>query len=82
MLNHVHLHNVRMSVHQGTLCILLPFHVPFRAPAFRLSQLPGKWSFKFRATVKAGTQERGTERGTEVMWLHTGNYDTGSYDQR
>ena len=27
-----------------------------------------------RATVKAGTQERGTERGTEVMWFHTGNY--------
>ena len=26
------------------------------------------------ATVKAGTQERGTERGTEVMWFHTGNY--------
>ena len=28
----------------------------------------------FWATVKAGTQERGTERGTEVIWLHTGNY--------
>ena len=31
-----------------------------------------------RATVKAGTQERrterGTERGIEVMWFHTGNY--------
>ena len=31
-----------------------------------------------RATVKAGTQERGTELGTEpgmeVMWFHTGNY--------
>ena len=26
------------------------------------------------ATVKAGTQERGTERGTEVMRSHTGNY--------
>ena len=24
--------------------------------------------------MKAGTQERGTERGTEVMWFHTGNY--------
>ena len=36
----------------------------------------------FRAAVKAGTQERGTERGTEVTWLHTGNYDTGSHDQR
>ena len=30
------------------------------------------------ATVKAGTQER----GTEVMWFHTGNYDAGSYNQR
>ena len=27
-----------------------------------------------RATVKAETQERGMERGTEVMWFHTGNY--------
>ena len=26
------------------------------------------------ATVKAGTQERGTERGMEIMWFHTGNY--------
>ena len=38
------------------------------------------------ATVKAGTQERGTERGTEVMWFHTANYDAGSltrsHDQR
>ena len=24
--------------------------------------------------MKAGTQECGTERGTEVMWFHTGNY--------
>ena len=24
--------------------------------------------------MKAGTQERGTQRGTEVMWFHTGNY--------
>ena len=24
--------------------------------------------------MKAGTLERGTERGTEVMWFHTGNY--------
>ena len=24
-------------------------------------------------TVKAGTQELGTERGMEVMWFHTGN---------
>ena len=30
------------------------------------------------ATVKARMQERGTERGTEVMWFHTGNYDVGS----
>ena len=28
------------------------------------------------ATVKARTQERGTEHGTKVMWLHTGNYNT------
>ena len=27
-----------------------------------------------RATVKVGTQERGTERGMEVIWFHTGNY--------
>ena len=27
-----------------------------------------------RATMKAGTQERGMERRTEVMWFHTGNY--------
>ena len=27
-----------------------------------------------RATVKAGTQECGTECRTEVMWFHTGNY--------
>ena len=26
------------------------------------------------ATVKARMQKRGTERGTEVMWFHTGNY--------
>ena len=24
--------------------------------------------------MKARTQECGTERGTEVMWFHTGNY--------
>ena len=29
---------------------------------------------KYRATVKAGTQEHGMELGTEVMWFHTGNY--------
>ena len=29
----------------------------------------GGWNFE-GATVKAGTQER----GTEVIWLHTGNY--------
>ena len=40
------------------------------------------------ATVKAGTQERETERGTEVMWFHTGNYTemmqeaAGSHDQQ
>ena len=28
----------------------------------------------FWTTVKAGTQERGTEHGTEVMWFHKGNY--------
>ena len=27
-----------------------------------------------RITVKAGTQECGTERGMEIKWLHTGNY--------
>ena len=34
----------------------------------------------FQVTVKAGTQER----GTEVMWFHTGNYrnDAGSYYQQ
>ena len=26
--------------------------------------------------MKAGTQERGTERGTEVIWLHIGNGST------
>ena len=26
------------------------------------------------ATVKAGTQERGTKCGMEVRWFHTGNY--------
>ena len=34
-----------------------------------LSLMTNKW-----ATVKAGTQERGTERGTDVMWFYTGNY--------
>ena len=28
----------------------------------------------YGATVKAGTQECGTERGTEVMQFYTGNY--------
>ena len=41
------LHNVCMHVHRGaiciisgTLCMLLPFCVPFRIPVFPLSQLP------------------------------------------
>ena len=33
------------------------------------------------ATVKAGTQERGTERETEVMWFHTGKYNAESHNQ-
>ena len=38
-----------------------------------------KTSFtRARTTMKAGMQER----GTEVMWFHTGNYDAGSHDQR
>ena len=44
-----HERSSRHTLHliSGALCILLPFRVPFRVPAFRLSQLPGKWSFKF-----------------------------------
>ena len=30
--------------------------------------------FRNRANVKAGMEECGTERGTEVIWFHTGNY--------
>ena len=46
-LHNVRLHNVRMRVHHGAPRvsfpahgILLSFRVPFRVPAFRLSQLP------------------------------------------